>query len=153
MAQGYEKSFNHPVYYLFARNSENQIRGVLPLVHLKSLLFGNFLTSLPFFNYGGLSNREDEVSAALLHKAGKLLVETGADHLELRHLGGFENGLITKQHKVTMILDLEQDEEEQWRALDAKVRNQVRKAKSADCRQYRGTWTCWMGFMKFFAEI
>ena len=30
-----------------------------------------------------------------------------------------------------MILDLEKDEENQWKALDAKVRNQVRKAENA----------------------
>ena len=147
-----EKSFQHPAYYLAARNEDNEICGVLPLVHVKSALFGNFLTSLPFFNYGGLSNMGDEISDALLHRSRLLFAETGADHLELRHLGEFESGLVTKQHKVTMILSLEKDEETQWKALDAKVRNQVRKAEKSGLATVTGHIELLDGFYDVFGR-
>jgi hypothetical protein len=36
-----ENSFGHRTYYLAARNDRNEICGVLPLVHMKSSLFGS----------------------------------------------------------------------------------------------------------------
>jgi FemAB-related protein (PEP-CTERM system-associated) len=126
-----ERSFGHRTHYLVARDASRQICGVLPLTHMKSRLFGNFLVSLPFFNYGGLLGCGDAVNAVLLRESGQLLAETGADHLELRHLALQGDGLATRQHKVTMLLNLAGDEESQWRALDPKVRNQVRKAQKS----------------------
>lgn len=126
-----EKSFGHKTYYLAARNQENEIRGVLPYVHVKSVLFGSFLVSLPYFNYGGLLCADDDAVALLLNRSRNMLWETGASFVELRHLVNCGQGLATRQHKVSMILDLQEDEEEQWRVLDAKVRNQVRKAQKS----------------------
>lgn len=37
-----ERSFGHKTYYLYAEQ-QGQITGILPLVHIKSLLFGNAL--------------------------------------------------------------------------------------------------------------
>jgi FemAB-related protein (PEP-CTERM system-associated) len=126
-----ERSFGHQACYLAARNSSNQICGILPLVHMKSLLFGSFLVSVPFFNYGGLLCDWNDVATVLLARCRTMLQETGAAHLELRHLSKFGGGLATKEHKVTMILHLENAEETQWKKLDAKVRNQVRKAEKS----------------------
>ena len=47
-----ERSFGHRGHYLLARRGD-AIEGVLPLVHQKSLLFGNALMSIPFGVYGG----------------------------------------------------------------------------------------------------
>ena len=41
-------------HYLFAEQ-QGRICGVLPLIHMKSLLFGNSLVSLPFLVYGGVA--------------------------------------------------------------------------------------------------
>ena len=46
--------FRHPTHYLYAE-VDGQITGVLPLAHVKSLLFGNALVSLPFAVYGGVA--------------------------------------------------------------------------------------------------
>lgn len=122
-----EKSFGHRTHYLAATDG-SRISGILPLTHMKSRMFGNFLVSLPCFNYGGLLCSDRRSETALLEAARSLLAETGAGHVELRHAAERLEGLATRQHKVTMLLGLERDEESQWKALDARVRNQVRKA-------------------------
>jgi len=133
-----EKSFGHRTYYLSARNRQNEITGVLPLVHMKSTLFGSFLVSLPFFNYGGLLCNGDDAAAELLDSARELSGKLGADHVELRHLRACNGGLATREHKVTMILPLEADRDSQWKDLDSKVRNQVRKARKGGLQAITG---------------
>src|SRR5438046_2824884 len=46
-----EQTFGHPTEYLMATASDG-VAGVLPLVRMRSRLFGHFFTSLPFVNYG-----------------------------------------------------------------------------------------------------
>lgn len=45
--------FGHECIYLATRDQAGQLLGVLPLVRVKSLLFGHYLVSMPFVNYGG----------------------------------------------------------------------------------------------------
>src|SRR5438876_206059 len=40
-------------YYLEAV-AEDRTAGLLPLMHVRSLLFGRFLIGLPYLNYGGI---------------------------------------------------------------------------------------------------
>jgi len=147
-----EKSFEHKTYYLVARNGRNEICGILPLAYMKSRVFGSFLVSLPFFNYGGLLCSDSNAGAALLAGARRLLKQVCANHVELRHLDVCQEGLATKQHKVTMILDLAKDEETQWKALDAKVRNQVRKAEKCGLQAITGHMELLDGFYEVFCR-
>jgi serine/alanine adding enzyme len=124
-----EKSFGHGVHYLGALDSRGALQGVLPLVHMKSGLFGNFLVSVPFVNYGGLLCNSKGAQEALLGEADKIRLSLGADHVEMRHLGRGMAKLPTNEHKVTMVLPLESSVEEQWTGFNAKLRNQVRKAE------------------------
>ena len=64
-----EKSFKHNTYYLMARDINRRIKGVLPLVRLKSILFGDYMVSLPFFNYGGPCGDNLEIENELLNAA------------------------------------------------------------------------------------
>ena len=147
-----EKSFAHRTHYLTVRQRDNGICGVLPLVHMKSALFGSFLVSLPYFNYGGLLCAGRDTAATLLEQSRRLLRETGVDHVELRHLGSCEEGLPTKRHKVTMLLELAKDEETQWKSLDAKVRNQVRKAEKSGLQAVSGHLELLDGFYGVFCR-
>ena len=147
-----EKSFGHKTIYLTAKNANNEMCGILPYVHMKSALFGNFLVSLPFFNYGGLLCNEESTAALLLDSSHKMLVETGANHIELRHLKKNTDIVETKQHKVTMILDLHKNEEDQWKSLDGKVRNQVRKAEKNGLRAISGQINLLEGFYDVFSR-
>lgn len=125
-----EKSFGHTTYYLAARDN-GILSGVLPLVHMKSLLFGNFLVSLPFVTYGGLLCRDQASARALLDAAEELRGKVGARHVELRHTDDVQLDLPAKRHKVAMVLPLAHGEEEMWTGFNAKLRNQIRKAQKA----------------------
>jgi FemAB-related protein (PEP-CTERM system-associated) len=123
------KSFGHRCHYLAAIDSNGEWQGVLPLVHLRSRLFGNFMVSLPFVNYGGLLCENLSVATRLVQEAEQLRHSVGATHVELRHLARGLEGMPTRHHKVTMILELATDTDSQWHAFNAKLRNQIRKAE------------------------
>ncbi|MFZ2948388.1 MAG: hypothetical protein WA003_02770, partial [Desulfuromonadaceae bacterium] len=126
-----ESSFGHPCHYLAAMGIGGAIIGVLPLVYMQSRLFGRFLVSQPFFNYGGLLCDNREIGNSLLSEAAAIRNEYGAEHVELRHTAPWTGDLPTKRHKVCMILSLAMDVETQWQGFNAKLRNQVRKAEKS----------------------
>lgn len=69
------------------------IVGILPLIHVKSPLFGNRLISTAFTIGGGVAALDDEAHAALDAEALRLMTTLGADSLEVRrpprpHLDG-----------------------------------------------------------------
>jgi serine/alanine adding enzyme len=123
------ESFGHDCHYLAAIDDNGEWQGVLPLVHMRSRLFGHFLISVPFVNYGGLLCNGNLAAGVLLDEAERLRRSLGATHVELRHTGGSLTGIPSRQHKVTMLLDLAVDVDGQWRAFDGKLRNQIRKAE------------------------
>lgn len=131
-----EQSFGHRTHYLAALDGAGKVLGVLPLVHMKSALFGNFLVSVPFVNYGGLLCASPVARQSLLQAAENLRKTLGAEHVELRHLGFEVEGLPSREHKVTMVLPLQSAPDEQWSGFNAKLRNQVRKAEKSglECR-------------------
>lgn len=146
-----EKAFGHDTHFLAVRE-EGRMCGVLPLVHMKSRLFGSFLVSLPFFNYGGVLADSPEAEESLLKKAEDLRKETGAAHVELRHYRSKVDVLPAKQHKVTMVLKLESTAEAQWKAFNAKLRNQIRKAEKCGLTTAVGGLELLDGFYDVFAR-
>jgi FemAB-related protein (PEP-CTERM system-associated) len=126
-----ENSFGHQCQYLAAKDAGGAVVGILPLVFMRSRLFGRFLVSMPFFNYGGLLCDNREIGAALLAEAGMLRKELGAEHVELRHSDPWAGDLPTKRHKVCMALELAGDAGTQWQGFNAKLRNQIRKAEKS----------------------
>ncbi|BDV43048.1 hypothetical protein GURASL_19710 [Geotalea uraniireducens] len=147
-----ERAFGHRTYYLMATDERDQVCGVLPLTHMKSALFGSFLVSLPFFNYGGMLCATDDAARGLLERSRQLLDEVGAEYAELRHLHPTGKALPSKEHKVTMLLALQDDAESQWKALDAKVRNQVRKAEKSGLTTVVGHCELLDGFYEVFCR-
>ena len=63
---------------------DGAVAGVLPLVELRTRLFGHALISLPFCVYGGPLAAGPEAAQALLENASALRRKTGAAVLELR---------------------------------------------------------------------
>ena len=51
------KTYKHKPIYLIAKE-EGEIKGVLPLFLMKSLIFGKKLVSVPFAPYGGMRDNE-----------------------------------------------------------------------------------------------
>ncbi len=88
--------FGHRCYYLIAWHGE-KIAGVLPLVQVKSQLFGHALVSTPFCVYGGVLADSYEVQQALEQKACKLAEQLAVDYLELRYRHAQQNNFLLKQ--------------------------------------------------------
>jgi FemAB-related protein (PEP-CTERM system-associated) len=135
--QVFERAFGHRTHYLGAMRS-GAVAGVLPLVEMRSVLFGRFLVSLPFVNYGGVLADDAVVERYLFDHAGMLAGTRGLSHVELRHVGRHFADVPARQHKVTMLLRLPPDVDGMWNALDRKVRNQVRKAEKSGLTFHTG---------------
>lgn len=112
---------------LVARDAAGRVEGVLPLVRLRSLLFGHYLVSMPFVNYGGPLGTPDAVRALVDVAADRARVDE-ADLLELRSRSPLPVDLPVSHRKVTVVLELPRgDVEPLWQALGAKVRSQVKR--------------------------
>ena len=122
-----ERSFGHRTYYLVSEGEHGRIDGILPLVHLKSFVFGSFYVSLPYFNYGGVCADRPETTNALLQDAIRLTGEAGATHLEIRECTPLVVGLPSKSEKVSMRLELPDSSEMLWNSFPSKLRSQIRK--------------------------
>ncbi|MEX0843196.1 MAG: FemAB family XrtA/PEP-CTERM system-associated protein [Gemmatimonadota bacterium] len=124
----------HEVLFLHARGREGALKGVLPLVRVRSRLFGHFLVSMPFLNYGGPLGSL-EARRALAEWALAAAEGSGADLLELRARPGGEveeGGLVVTGRKVTVVLPLPDDPEVLWKdGLRSKIRSQVRRPMKA----------------------
>ncbi|MBZ0155103.1 MAG: FemAB family PEP-CTERM system-associated protein [Alphaproteobacteria bacterium] len=122
-----ERGFGHTSYYLYAEDRKGEIHGVLPLVHLKSLFFGSFLVSLPFFNYGGIHARDEQTRRLLLDGSIRIARNVHAEHIELRHVHTLEADVPAKTSKVSMLLDLPGDSDGLWKSFSPKLRSQIRR--------------------------
>jgi FemAB-related protein (PEP-CTERM system-associated) len=124
--------FRHPTHYLYATDN-GSITGVLPLVHVKSMLFGNALTSLPFAVYGGVAANDVASAAALEAKADEIARQLGVQHLEYRNLAGPRHADWPRQDLyVTFRKELFADEEANMLAIPRKQRAMVRKGIKND---------------------
>ncbi len=123
-----EESFGHRTCYLLSSGNGGKINGILPLVHLNSFLFGSFVVSLPFFNYGGVCADDHRIRERLFAEAADMLRRMGISHMELRHAGNLLPGLPVKTSKVSMRLPLPGTKEELAASFSSKLRSQVRRA-------------------------
>ena len=78
-----QRSFGHRCYFLQA-TLEGRTTGVLPLVHLRSRLFGNALISNAYGVYGGPVASDEGSLGALNQAAVGLAAKLGVDYLEYR---------------------------------------------------------------------
>jgi FemAB-related protein (PEP-CTERM system-associated) len=145
----FARAFGHNATYLMARDAGGTVRGVLPLVEVKSFLFGKTLTSLPFVNYGGVLADDDVTARALVDAAAGQARARGSKHVELRHFARRFPDLPCKHHKVTMRLVVQPG---MWERLDRKVRNQVRKAEKSELTVERGGASLLGDFYTVFAR-
>ena len=137
---------------LLAAEQDGRITGVLPLVLMRSRLFGRFAVSLPFLNAGGMLADDDETAATLLAEATAVAKQARVRYLELRHTRGQFPQLEARRHKVGMALRLAPTADEQWRALDRKVRNQIRKAEKSGLKAADGHVDRLEDFYRVFAR-
>jgi len=123
-----ERVFGHECPYLAAYDDTGRLCGVLPLVQVKSWIFGHYLASMPFLNYGGPLGFRHAVQA-LVERADGLAARAGAELLELRSRHELPLTLRVSHRKITVVLDLPDDPAPLWSGLRAKVRSQVRRPR------------------------
>lgn len=120
------RTFNTETYYL-AAFCMGHIVGVLPLARMKSQMFGDFMVSLPYFNYGGVLASSDRIAFLLWQYATKLGERLGVSHIELRHTESVLPVSMVRKDKVSMILTLPSSSEELFKQLSSKLRSQIRR--------------------------
>lgn len=79
------RAFHHRSCYFLAEQ-DGAITGVLPLVHVRTRLFGNGLVSVPFCVYGGPLAADQETAEALEQQAAQWMAKSGARFCEFRFL-------------------------------------------------------------------
>jgi serine/alanine adding enzyme len=121
----------HECLYLEARGSDGELCGILPLVRVKSRIFGHYLVSMPFLNYGGPLGNETAVRR-LIEWA---IVKADADRatlLQLRSRGRLPTDLNAPHHKITVVMPIDDtDPALLWARFDAKLRSQIRRPQKA----------------------
>jgi len=123
-----EQSFGHTTLYLVAVDNSNTIRGVLPAVHTRSWLFGNYITTMPFFNYGGPLATNSKIEESLIQALACEAEKRGAKHIEVRDTQGRENYPV-RTDKVSMFLQLPDKAELLWKKIGSKLRAQIKKGQ------------------------
>ena len=130
-----EKSFAHKPYYIVALENNN-IVGVLPLFHVKSLIFGNSLISIPYTNAGGALANSQEIINKLINFTKDLGEKLSVSYLELRFREKLDTTYLpylTEQiEKVTMILPFQSTTDETFNSFSTKLRSQIRRPEKAE---------------------
>lgn len=125
------RALGHEPIYLSARAGE-MVRGVLPLVFVRSALFGRILCSMPFVNFGGPCARDEATSAALVARARQLARERRADYLELRCTAPLATDMQLSTRKISMSIALDRDPEALFGRFTSKHRTNIRRAIKND---------------------
>lgn len=121
-----DRIFGHQCLYLEARTRTDELAAVLPLVRVRSRLFGHFLVSMPFVNYGGPLGSGVGIRA-LVEESARLATRDRVKLLELRSREPLPTELPASHRKITVLLDLPGSPEALWKRFPAKVRSQVRR--------------------------
>jgi len=144
--------FRGECHYLLARGAAGDVCGALPLVRLRSRLFGDFLVSLPYFNYGGVLATTSSAERALVGAAASLAGKLGSTHVELRHRASQVLDLPARDDKVTMLLDLPDSEDALMRSFKPKLRSQIRRPEKAGATVRAGGAELVADFYSVFAR-
>jgi len=147
-----QETFGHPVYRILAMDNSGEVRGIFPCVHMKSLLFGNYLVSMPYFNYGGIAADCPEARDSIVCEAAGLAKELGAQHIEFRQVMPLENGLPARTSKVSMLLELPTDSDALWNQFPSKLRSQIRRPQKEGLTARIGRDEELDGFYRVFSE-
>jgi FemAB-related protein (PEP-CTERM system-associated) len=121
-----QKSFGHRGHYLVAERG-GVVAGLLPLVEMRSRLFGHSLSSTPFCVYGGVLAQDSATHQALTVAASELAHRLGVDHLEMRNRTRRHPGWVAKELYVTFRRPISADSEQNMLAIPRKQRAVVRK--------------------------
>lgn len=129
----FEDRLGHRSFYLTCE-VDGALRALLPLVQVKSLLFGNALISCPFLVYGGPLAADPAAERAVVDRACELARELNVDHLELRNrqpLAIDTADWIASDTHVTFRKRIDPDPDVNLKAIPRKQRAMIRKGEKA----------------------
>lgn len=129
-AEVIERAFGHRAHFLVAEQA-GTVKGVLPLGHVRSRLFGNALVSVPFCVYGGVLADSDAARSALETAAAELATDLRVDYLELRNRRQQHPDWPSKDLYVTFRKAIDADPDANMAAIPRKQRAMVRKGIQA----------------------
>jgi serine/alanine adding enzyme len=122
------KAYGHTPIYLEGETLEGEV-GILPAFLIRRSLFGTVVTSMPFLDNGGPCTSSQSLSRELVVCLIKEAARRKASLVELRCTSELDLPISAHTEKVNLSLPLPKDPVQLWKQLDAKVRNQVRKAE------------------------
>lgn len=125
-----ESAFGHKTYFLYSENKDG-FTGILPLVHIKSSLFGHSLCSMSFCVYGGCVAVDDAARQDLDKSACELAEKLGVDYLEMRNRVQQTPARPFKDLYVTFRKALDPEVDKNLQAIPRKQRAMVRKGINA----------------------
>ncbi len=143
--------FGHECYYFYARNNNGEIIGILPLVRLKSRLFGDFMVSMPYFNSGGAIANSLSIEQKLMQAANMHAQNLGVNHIEYRDDIARDN-LPVRTEKVNMILSLPATHNDLWLTFTSKLRSQIKRSQREDAQVSFGGVECLDDFYTVFSQ-
>lgn len=126
-----QEAFGHPTWYWLVEDGAGRIRGVLPLVRVRSWLFGDTLASIPFGVYGGVAADGEAARALLEGHACDLARRLGVGALEMRNLDRRHADWPSKDLYVTFRKPVVADHEANLKAVPRKQRAMIRKGIEA----------------------
>jgi FemAB-related protein (PEP-CTERM system-associated) len=128
------RTYGYDTHYL-AAVSDGRIVGVLPLVHLRTRLFGNALISNAFSIGGGIAASDPDAVFALAAAAAALGERLGVDYVELRSETAAVPGWLVKGDTyATFRRRLHPTAEANLKAIPRKKRADVRKGMASGLR-------------------
>jgi FemAB-related protein (PEP-CTERM system-associated) len=119
-------SVGHGTRYLLAERGE-EVVGVLPLVSVRSVVFGSYLVSLPWVPYGGPCVLDPLARQVLVERSIEVARRQKAHYIELHSESAADESLVVIASKVSMRRALPGDPDALWRELPPKLRSQIRR--------------------------
>jgi FemAB-related protein (PEP-CTERM system-associated) len=118
-------------YCLELSGADNRPQAILPLAHVRSLLFGRHLVGLPYVSTGGIVATHTCDAQTLANAAVALADELRVRQLQLRHETRLPHPALASEitAKTHLRLPLPPSAGGLWDQLSPKVRNQVRKGQ------------------------
>jgi FemAB-related protein (PEP-CTERM system-associated) len=120
-----QQSLGHDCPYVVATVGD-ELKGVLPLVRVRSALFGHYLVSMPFVNYGGPLGTPAAIRA-MTDYVSRIAQRDNVKLLELRSRVALPLTMPVSHRKITVVLDLPRDSAALWQSFGSKLRSQVKR--------------------------
>lgn len=130
-----KRVWGHQPHHLLVEQA-GKIKGVLPLFHVKSRLFGSMLVSTPNAVYGGIVADDIETQIALLDETKSLAAKLKVDYLELRDAVATnetdDQELQRKDLYFTFVHPITTNEDAMMKSFPRDVRTMIRKGAKND---------------------